>query len=371
MESTLYTPPSMRTLRLSPLLLALSLHAAEPFPQWDGRESVADYAQRVKLPATKSIDLGNNVTLDLVLIPAGQFIMGTPEPDKPTISVYSGQVRIGIGAGLSLLLLVLMLVRKGAGRRFSFSLRGLLAFSLACSVMLWGGTRWYQALAQIREYDAALARHNAADHNEKPGPPVRLSKPFYIGKYTVTQAQYEALMGTNPSRFKGAQLPVETVSWNDAQDFCLKLRARMQGQALEARLPTEAEWEYACRAGTRTRFYSGDADSDLDAVAWYGANSGNTTHPVGTKKANLFGVYDMHGNVWQWCQDWYAENYEKLSATDPMNNVAGADRVVRGGSWYLAPEYCRSSGRYFSALDGRFYIIGFRVVVAPSSRTPP
>jgi len=289
----------MRMLCLSPLLLALSLHAAEPFPQWDGTESVAAYAQRVKLPATKSIDLGNGVTLDLVLIPAGQFIMGTPEPDKPTITVYSGQVLIGIGAGLSLLLLVFMMVRKRAGRRFSFSLRGLLAFSLACSVMVWGGTRWYQALAQIREYDAAMARYDAAESNEKPGHPVHISKPFYMGKYTVTQAQYEAVTGTNPSHFKGAQLPVETVSWNDAHNFCLKLNAQLQGQALEARLPTEAEWEYACRAGTRTRFYSGDADSDLDAVAWYRANSGNTTHPVGTKKANTFGLYDMHGNVFQ------------------------------------------------------------------------
>ncbi|MEI6236477.1 MAG: formylglycine-generating enzyme family protein [Planctomycetota bacterium] len=353
----------MRMLRLSPLLLALSLYAAEPFPQWDGRESVADYAQRVKLPATKSLDLGNGVTLDLVLIPAGQFIMGTAEPDKPTITVYSGQVRIGIGAGLSLLLLVLMLVRNRAGRRFSFSLRGLLAFSLACSVMVWGGTRWYQALEQIREYDAALARYNAADSREKPGHPVRISKPFYLGKYTVTQAQYEALTGTNPSGFKGAQLPVETVSWDDAQDFCLKLTARLQGQALEARLPTEEEWEYACRAGTRKQFYWADPDNDLDAVAWYVANNGGTTHPVGMKKANAFGVYDMHGNVCQWCQDTYAENYEKLNATDPMNNVAGASRAVRGSS-------CRISTLPDTPPGYRNTFIGFRVVV-PSSRTPP
>jgi hypothetical protein len=363
----------MRTLCLATLLLALSLQAAEPSPDplWDGHESVAAYAQRAGLPPTKQIDLGNGVTLDLVLIPAGQFIMGTPEPNKPEITVYSGQVLIGIGAVFALALLVFLLFRKSSGRRFSFSLRGLLAFSLACSVIVWGGTRWYQALAQIREYDAAMARYAAAEANEKPGHPVLISKAFYMGKYVVTQAQYEALIGANPSQFKGAQLPVETVSWNDAKAYCEKLNALLAAHAQEARLPTEAEWEYACRAGTRTRFYSGDDDSDLDAVAWYDKNSGGKTHPVGGKKANVFGLYDMHGNVWQWCQDAYAENYEKLGATDPNKDAPGAARVLRGGSWDGDPEYCRSSYRGGDFPVFRIFNFGFRVVVVPSSRTPP
>ena len=178
-------------------------------------------------------------------------------------------------------------------------------------------------------------------------------------------------MGQNPSHFKGAQLPVGTVSWDDATAFCKKLSEQLRAPAVEARLPTEAEWEYACRAGTRTRFYSGDADSDLDAVAWYGSNSGGKTPPVGGKKANAFGLYDMHGNVWQWCRDAYREDYDKLNATDPINDAQGAARVLRGGSWSDDPEYCRSAYRYRSVPDDQFHNVGFRVVVAvPSFRTP-
>ena len=364
----------MRPLCLAAVLLALSLQAAQPSPAdplWDGRESVAAYAQRAHLEAEKTLDLGGGVKMELVLIPAGQFFMGTPEPNKPEITVLSAQVLIGIGVTLALALLAFLLLRKRMGRRFSFSLRWLLAFSLACSVMVWGGTRWYLARVQIRDYEAAVTRYDAANANEKPGHPVLISKAFYMGKYAVTQAQYEAVMGQNPSQFKGAQNPVETVSWDDATSFCMKLTERLRAQVLEARLPTEAQWEYACRAGTRTRFYSGDADSDLDAVAWYGSNSGGKTPPVGGKKANAFGLYDMHGNVWQWCWDTYREDYDKLNATDPITDAQGAARVVRGGSCRNSPERCRSSYRFNYEPDDRFNYLGFRVVVVPSSRTPP
>ncbi|MEI6235330.1 MAG: formylglycine-generating enzyme family protein [Planctomycetota bacterium] len=352
---------------------ACCCNAAEPSPSdplWDGRESVAEYAQRAHLDSTKTLDLGNGIKLELLLIPAGKFIMGTPEPEKPTITVFSAQVLIGIGAALALALLAYIFLRKRTGRRFSFSLRWLMAFSFACSIMVWGGTRWYLARVQLREYEAAMVRYNAAYANEKPAHPVLISKAFYMGKYAVTQAQYEAVTGANPSQFKGPQNPVETVSWDEAAAFCKQLNERLRTQALEARLPTEAQWEYACRAGTKTRFYSGDADSDLDAVAWYEGNSKNTTHPVGTKKPNAFGLYDMHGNVWQWCQDAYKEDYEKLNATDPVNDVQGAARVLRGGSCYNIPEYCRSAYRYGYGPDDRGSRLGFRVVLVPSSRTP-
>jgi formylglycine-generating enzyme required for sulfatase activity len=159
---------------------------------------------------------------------------------------------------------------------------------------------------------------------------VTISKPFYMGVTEVTQAQYEAVMGTNPSDFKGATNPVEIVSWNDAAEFCKKLSEKTR-QAV--RLPTEAEWEYACRAGTQTAFSFGDDPSALGDYAWWAKNSAKTTHPVGQKKPNAWGLYDMHGNVWEWCADWY-EAYPKGSVTDPSGPAIGDRRVLRGGSWY-------------------------------------
>jgi len=160
---------------------------------------------------------------------------------------------------------------------------------------------------------------------------VTISKPFYMGVTEVTQAQYEAVMGKNPSYYKGATNPVDQVSWDDATEFCKKLSEKIR-QAV--RLPTEAEWEYACRAGTQTAFSFGDDPSALGDYAWWDGNSGATTHPVGQKRPNAWGLYDMHGNVWEWCADWFGE-YPKGPVTDPSGPATGSDiRVVRGGSWY-------------------------------------
>jgi formylglycine-generating enzyme required for sulfatase activity len=165
---------------------------------------------------------------------------------------------------------------------------------------------------------------------------------FYIGKYQITQAQWKAVMGNNPSHFKGdPALPVENISWNDAHLYCEKL-AEMTGKAY--RLPSEAEWEYACRAGT-----TGDYATDLDATAWYSGNSGGETHPVGQKQPNAFGLYDMHGNVWEWCQD---------------QSVSSSRRVVRGGSWYSSGYVYRSTVSDNELPAARGNHIGFRVVVA-------
>ncbi|MEI6150446.1 MAG: formylglycine-generating enzyme family protein [bacterium] len=200
---------------------------------------------------------------------------------------------------------------------------------------------------------------------------VRISKGFWMGKYEVTQAQWEKVMGNNPSSYKnaGAKAPVESVSWNDCQTFLERLYGRLQG-GLRARLPTEAEWEYACRAGTTTRFTTGDNDTDLDRVGWYESDSGGTTHPVGQKQANAWGLYDMHGNVWEWCRDWYG-TYDSGAATDPTGPSSGSGRVLRGGSWFTNVGFCRSAARSCHDPAVTSFNRGFRVVIMSGVMVAP
>jgi eukaryotic-like serine/threonine-protein kinase len=253
------------------------------------------------------LDLGNDVKMRLVLIPAGKFIMGSPATE--------------------------------AGR----------------------------------------------GSDEGPQHEVTISKPFYMGVYEVTQEQYEQVMGKNPSAFKGAKNPVETVSWDDAAEFCRKLSAKT---GKKVTLPTEVQWEYACRAGTTTAFHTGDAlkPGQANAVfpsskpgvwdrimAWLGMSSGQKTietAPAGSFPPNGFGLYDMHGNVWEWCSDWYADSYANLPAgqagaknQDPTGPDSGSLRVLRGGSWIDLPLLCRSAYRGWFDPDLRGGVIGFRVVV--------
>ncbi len=235
--------------------------------------------------AGEQIDLGKGVTMKLVRIPAGTFIMGSPKTEK--------------------------------GRQ--------------------------------------------AD--EGPQHKVTISKPFYMGVTEVTQQQYEAIMGKNPSKFKGPKNPVDQVSWNDCVEFC---RALSKTTGRTVRLPTEAEWEYACRAGTKTRFCFGDNENQFDQYGWHKDNCDGKTHPVAQKKPNAWGLHDMHGNLWEWCADWYADSYANAKAVDPQGPASGSSRIKRGGSWTNhSDEYCRSASRGWDAPDGRKYHIGFRVVVAP------
>jgi formylglycine-generating enzyme required for sulfatase activity len=231
-----------------------------------------------------SLDLGNNVSMKLVLIPSGKFMMGSPENEKDRIS------------------------------------------------------------------------------DEGPQHEVTITKAFYIGAYDVTQEQYERIMGNNPRGFKGAHNPVENVSWDDAVEFCKKLS---QETGKTVRLPTEAQWEYACRAGSKTRFsYGDDSDySNLGDYAWYNKNSNGQTHPVGQKKPNAWGLYDMHGNVWQWCSDWDVNSNANANNTNPQGSDSGSPRVLRGGGWDGDPRRCRSAGRGGNVPDDRSDDSGFRVVV--------
>ena len=184
---------------------------------------------------------------------------------------------------------------------------------------------------------ATSEQEGEAYSDEKPVHSVTLSS-YYIGKTEVTQALWQAVMGSNPSNFKGADLPVECVSWNDCQEFIQKLN-RLTGRNF--RLPTEAEWEFACRGGNNSRGYKYSGSNNLGSVAWYSCGK---TRPVGTKAPNELGIYDMTGNVWEWCSDWYA-NYTSYSQTNPTGPQSGSDRVYRGGSMGNGVRYCRSSCR--------------------------
>ena len=205
---------------------------------------------------------------------------------------------------------------------------------------------------------------------------VTISKDYYLGVYEVTQAQYEKVMGKNPSHFEkrvirksdSSMYPVEMVSWEDAVEFCKKLsdlpEEKKAGRLY--RLPTEAEWEYACRAGSKTAYSFGEGSKSLGDYAWFDGNSNTQTHPVGEKKANAWGLYDMHGNVWEWCSDWYGE-YPKGAVSDPVGPREGSYRVGRGGSWSDGAALCRSADRGWldpSDRDNDFY--GFRVALSPS-----
>ena len=247
------------------------------------------------------LDLGNNVQMRLVLIPAGKFMMGSPATE--------------------------------VGRR----------------------------------------------SDEGPQHEVTISKPFYMGVFEVTQEQYEQVMGVNLGGFKGAKNPVECVSWDEAVEFCRKLSV---GTGKKVTLPTEAQWEYACRAGTTTAYNTGDSLKPGQAnanfpynpgvwdtiMAWLGMSSAQEiiqTTPAGSFPPNGFGLYDMHGNVWEWCSDWCGEDYYANSPkTDPQGPDSGSARVLRGGGWGYDPQYCRSADRGRDDPVNRLgYYVGFRVVV--------
>ncbi len=243
-------------------------------------------------PKELSVDLGKGIKLEMVLIPAGEFLMGSPDSDKDAMP------------------------------------------------------------------------------NEKPQHRVRITKPFYLGKYLVTQEQWEAVMGNNPSFFKGPKNPVEQVSCADCQKFLDKLNKRQGNPAGKFELPTAAQGEYACRAGSTTRYYFGDDDKQVGEYAWYNGNADKKSHPVGQKRANAWGLYDMHGNVWQWCQDSYDKYYyAKSPRDDPAGPATGSARVIRGGSWFNDARYSRSAyrdglGLGFGGCGG----LGFRVSLVPADK---
>ncbi|MEO5958340.1 MAG: SUMF1/EgtB/PvdO family nonheme iron enzyme, partial [Opitutaceae bacterium] len=202
---------------------------------------------------------------------------------------------------------------------------------------------------------------------------VTLTRPFWLGKTPVTQAQYEAVMGSNPAHFKdqGSNLPVESVSWEDAMNFCRKLteHERSAGRLpanLAFTLPTEAQREYACRAGTAGR-YAGE----LNAIAWYSGNSDERPQPVARKQANAWGLFDMQGNIWEWCLDWY-DSYPdpEQPVADPTGPARGSRRVYRGGAWFHSADLCRSAARFKVEPAYRGSLLGFRIALTTGTPSP-
>jgi formylglycine-generating enzyme required for sulfatase activity len=203
---------------------------------------------------------------------------------------------------------------------------------------------------------------------------VTISKDYYLGVHEVTQAQYEKVMHKNSSHFQGAivggenaGLPVENVSWDDAVEFCKKLSDLPEEKKAgrEYRLPTEAEWEYACRAGSKTAYSFDDEEGLLPEYCWFKRNSSRRTHTVGLLEPNAWGLYDMHGNVWEWCSDWYGD-YPKGAVSDPTGPKEGSRRVRRGGCWGYEAAGCRSAFRSRFHPSFRSSSLGFRLALSPS-----
>ena len=199
---------------------------------------------------------------------------------------------------------------------------------------------------------------------------VTLTNDFWLAKYEVTQGEYAVLTGKNPSHFPGdTNRPMEKVTYFDAVAYCAAVSQREAAAGhlpprFEYRLPTEAEWEYACRAGTTNLYSFGGDASEIDRYAWTLENSGGTTHPVGQKQPNAWGLYDMHGNVWEWCQDWFAQ-YPKADLTNPAGPIEGKIKVFRGGGWNHTADMARAANRFMMSPSNGIYFVGFRLALAP------
>ena len=223
-------------------------------------------------------------------------------------------------------------------------------------------------LARVGAGSFEMSAGDGTNDSDEVAHPAVLKRDFYIGKTEVTQAQWKAVMGTNPSKFRGKDLPVENVSWNDAMEFCESLNDA--GNAPDGwifTLPTETQWEYAARGGedgTVGRKYSGD--DRVEKVAWYYENSRSRTRPVGRKKANELGLHDMCGNVWEWCLDDWRKKSDSLTAEfTKVDYQKGSSRVIRGGSWFGSARRCRIANRSHSSPDYRDDRLGFRVALVP------
>jgi formylglycine-generating enzyme required for sulfatase activity len=336
------------------------------YPLWNSEESIASYADNAKLPPTKTLAIGGSEQIEFVLIPAGEFTMGTPPAPEIQIDTYEKQMFLGatlaVISALWLAVRVCIMVVQALlkRQRLTYSLLQWLTFVIIAGVGVIGTEHWWFTARTLErdqtEISAMARRLKYSDEKESPAHKVTITTPFYMSKYPITQEQYFQVTSQNRSIFKGKNLAADSISWNDAQRFCQELHRRGA-----VRLPTEAEWEFACRAGTSSAYYTGDDEADLARAGWHSANSVGSTHPVGTRTPNAFGLYDMHGNVRQWCEDVLAP-YPDHAVFDPRNPGEG-EHVLRGGSWHSAPKRCRSAYRSSCNAFGQYDVVGFRVVM--------
>ena len=255
---------------------------------------------------------------------------------------------------------------------FFLSLSLCMVFSQGSSAKSWASSNTYKnsigmefILIPAGSFTMGTSRNfKNAEVDQLPRHKVTITEPFYLGKYEVTQEQWVAVMGTNPSHFKGARRPVENVSWYDVKQFIKKLNEMEKTE--KYRLPTEAEWEYAARAGGKRSYCFGDNLGDLDLCMWFYTNSNAKTHDVGELKPSIWGFYDMHGNVWEWCSDWYGfDYYSKSPEKDPQGPGGGTLKIERGGGWDSLPYACRSAYRNGLFPHQKNSALGFRVVRMP------
>lgn len=345
-------------------IVAEETRQVDCWPTWDNHELIIEYAKRAKISPVKILDLGNGVKLTAVLVPSGKFIMGTSYP--LTIDERILRDRLILAEALfaifcAWLFISAILIVFMKRRRLQLSLRRLVLLVFLAGGALLSGVHSYKTAQQLKmaqnEYLIELARFKIGDNSEKPAHLVTLSKPFYLGECTITQQQYRQANGLKPNQTNN--LAAQRMTWSEAQGFCTILAEQYHEVV---RLPTEAEWEYACRAGTESNYYAGDTESSLADVGWYVANSKTSMQAVRKKKPNNFNLYDMHGNVWQWCRDWY-DVYSPGDAIDPNGPEDGKSKVARGGSWLDSPMRCRSSYRIgFNPSEKNEYV-GLRVVI--------
>ncbi len=336
---------------------------AESYQLWNG-EKIDEYAKAHNLPEKLTVSLGNGMQMELRLVPSARYIMGTRLPEPPYDTVLQEKWLTAVGVLFLMLFAVPVLVTAiGKRRRPQISLARFLAATIACSVILLGVVRWRAANEQLARYQVELNRFNAATVDERPAHEVTLAHPFYLGTYLVTQEQYAAVTGKSPSKFNGKRLPVESITFHDACDFCKQLSI---ATGKNVRLPTEVEWEFACRAGSDSAYYSGESESDLGRVGWYRDNSGGKSHDVGLLEPNAFGLYDMHGNVLEWCEDRYLPYRTDGVLDEPVDSNGMAQwRVMRGGCWYTSAITCRSRNR--CAMEDKMALeyTGMRIVIEP------
>jgi hypothetical protein len=303
------------------------------YPQWDGIESAAEYAKRIGVPPTLEINLGCKTILEMVLIPNGRVTVGTAAPVKPEVSLYrtvESQTIIGIGASFAIGLLIIPLGRALRLRqRPIFSIRWLMIFTLGLSLVFFGTVRLCEPDPWVR-YHEALARYEQLPQWERGTVSKTIAQPFYMSRYKVTQIQSKQVWN-QPYTVPGNLNPLQITEAYELKIFCDDIDYRVPMEQSYFRLPTDAEWEFACRAGSTGDDYVDGNDSELDAVAWYSINSGRAIQPVGMKRPNSFGLFDMLGDL------------QECAVSEPDWRFNGYS--VRGGSWNSTAQYCRAASR--------------------------